>query len=283
VTRAAKSFFTTARRVLLRSPAHVILILFLLIELFPLYFLLINVFKSQMQFAQSQLAFPTSFQLKNFIDAWVTGSFLSAFKNSIILTVSGTFGRLFFGSLAAFALARMRFKGRSFFYYLFLGSMFLPPIVVTIPLFRTMVTVGLINTYIAPIIIYIGYLPFTTFVLTTFFQGVSQELIDAAKIDGCGDFQTFIRIVLPLSTSALASIGILNIRGIWNDFLFPLLFMSKEAMYTLMVRIVNFQGRFVTNLPVMLAGLVISIAPILVLFICFQRYFTKGITLGSFR
>jgi raffinose/stachyose/melibiose transport system permease protein len=272
-----------ARRIVLRVPVHLILILFLLIELFPLYFLLINVFKSQMDFAQSQLAFPTRFNLQNFIDAWVTGSFLSAFKNSIILTVCGTLGRLFFGSLAAFALARMRFKGRTFFYYLFLGSMFLPPIVVIIPLFKAMIAVGLINTYIAPIIIYIGYLPFTTFVLTTFFQSVSQELIDAAKIDGCGDFQTFICIVLPLSTSALASIGILNIRGIWNDFLFPLLFLNNEAMYTLMMRIVNFQGRFVTNLPVMLAGLVISIVPILVLFICFQRYFTKGITLGSFR
>lgn len=133
------------------------------------------------------------------------------------------------------------------------------------------------------IVIYIGYLPFTTFVLTTFFQGVSQELIDAAKIDGCGDFQTYSRIVIPLSTPALASMAILNIRGIWNDFLFPLIFLNKEEMYTLMVRIVNFQGRFVTNMPVMLAGLVISILPIVVLFIFFQRYFTKGITLGSFR
>jgi ABC-type glycerol-3-phosphate transport system permease component len=77
--------------------------------------------------------------------------------------------------------------------------------------------------------------------------------------------------------------AILNIRGIWNDFLFPLIFLNKEEMYTLMVRIVNFQGRFVTNMPVMLAGLVISILPIVVLFIFFQRYFTKGITLGSLR
>jgi ABC-type glycerol-3-phosphate transport system permease component len=254
-----------------------------LIEVFPLYFLLINVLKNQVDFARSQLAFPTGLYLRNFLDAWVTGSFLSAFKNSIILTACGTIGRVFFGSLAAFALARMRFRGRKLFYYLFLGSMFLPPIVVIIPLFKTMIAVGLIDTYIAPILIYIGYLPFTTFVLTSYFQSVSQELLDAAKIDGCGDFQTFICIVLPLSTSALASVGILNIRGIWNDFLFPLLFLNKEAMYTLMVRIVNFQGRFVTNMPVMLAGLVISSAPILVLFIFFQRYFTKGITLGSFR
>lgn len=273
----------TMRRLAYRSPAQLLLFAFLLIQVFPLYFLFVNVFKTQMDFAQNQLALPTRLYLRNFVDAWVSGSFLSAIKNSLIVTVSGTFGRLFFGSLAAYALATMRFKGRTLFYYLFLGSMFLPPIVVIIPLFKAMVALSLVNTYPALIVIYIGYLPFTTFVLTTFFQGVSQELIDAAKIDGCGDFQTYSRIVIPLSTPALASMAILNIRGIWNDFLFPLIFLNKEEMYTLMVRIVNFQGRFVTNMPVMLAGLVISILPIVVLFIFFQRYFTKGITLGSFR
>jgi ABC-type glycerol-3-phosphate transport system permease component len=271
------------RRLAYRSPAQLLLFAFLLIQVFPLYFLFVNVFKTQMDFAQNQLALPTRLYLRNFVDAWVSGSFLSAIKNSLIVTVSGTFGRLFFGSLAAYAIATMRFKGRKLFYYLFLGSMFLPPIVVIIPLFKAMVALSLVNTYPALIVIYIGYLPFTTFVLTTFFQGVSQELIDAAKIDGCGDFQTYSRIVIPLSTPALASMAILNIRGIWNDFLFPLIFLNKEEMYTLMVRIVNFQGRFVTNMPVMLAGLVISILPIVVLFIFFQRYFTKGITLGSFR
>jgi raffinose/stachyose/melibiose transport system permease protein len=273
----------TMRRLAYRSPAQLLLFAFLLIQVFPLYFLFVNVFKTQMDFAQNQLALPTRLYLRNFVDAWVSGNFLSAIKNSLIVTVSGTFGRLFFGSLAAYAIATMRFKGRKLFYYLFLGSMFLPPIVVIIPLFKAMVALSLVNTYPALIVIYIGYLPFTTFVLTTFFQGVSQELIDAAKIDGCGDFQTYSRIVIPLSTPALASMAILNIRGIWNDFLFPLIFLNKEEMYTLMVRIVNFQGRFVTNMPVMLAGLVISILPIVVLFIFFQRYFTKGITLGSFR
>jgi raffinose/stachyose/melibiose transport system permease protein len=273
----------TMRRLAYRSPAQLLLFAFLLIQVFPLYFLFVNVFKTQMDFAQSQLALPTRLYLRNFLDAWVSGNFLSAIKNSLIVTVSGTFGRLFFGSLAAYAIATMRFKGRKIAYYLFLGSMFLPPIVVIIPLFKAMVAMSLVNTYLALIVIYIGYLPFTTFVLTTFFQGVSKELIDAAKIDGCGDFQTYGRIVIPLSTPALASMAILNIRGIWNDFLFPLIFLNKEEMYTLMVRIVNFQGRFVTNMPVMLAGLVISIAPIVVLFVFFQRYFTKGITLGSFR
>jgi raffinose/stachyose/melibiose transport system permease protein len=273
----------TMRRLAYRTPAQLLLFAFLLIQVFPLYFLFVNVFKTQMDFAQNQLALPTRLYLRNFIDAWVSGNFLSAIKNSLIVTVTGTFGRLFFGSLAAYAIATMRFKGRKIAYYLFLGSMFLPPIVVIIPLFKALVAMSLVNTYLALIVIYIGYLPFTTFVLTTFFQSVSQELIDAAKIDGCGDFQTYGRIVIPLSTPALASMAILNIRGIWNDFLFPLIFLNKEEMYTLMVRIVNFQGRFVTNMPVMLAGLVISIAPIVVLFVFFQRYFTKGITLGSFR
>ena len=236
-----------------------------------------------MEFAHSQLALPMQLHFKNFVDAWVTGSFLTAFKNSMIVAVSGTVGRLFFASLAAFAMATMRFKGSRLVYYIFLGSMFLPPIVVVIPLFKAMVSLGLVNRYSAMIIIYIGYLPFTTFILTSFFRGVSRELLDAARIDGCSDFQTYLRIVLPLSTPALASMAILNIRGIWNDFLFPLIFLNKEEMYTLMIRIVNFQGRFVTNMPVMLAGLVIAIIPILLLFIFFQRYFTKGITLGSYR
>ncbi len=271
------------RRLTSQGPSQAVLLLFLLVQVFPLYFLLINVFKDTMDFARSQLALPERLYLGNFSEAWTTGSFPGAVLNSLVLTVTSTFGRLFLGSLAAFAMAKLEFVGRRAIYYVFLGSMFLPQIVVIIPLFKTMMSLGLLNTYMAPIIIYIGYLQFTTYVLTTFFQSISQELIDAARIDGCGDFQIYRRIVLPLSTAALASLGILSVLGVWTDFMIPLLFLNKEELYTLMVRIVSFQGRFVTNLPVMLAGLVIAVSPILILFIFFQRYFRRGITLGSFR
>ena len=126
-------------------PVHIVLIIFLFIQIFPLYFLLINVFKTNMEFATSQLAFPESFHYQNLVDAWNKGHFPVALKNTLILTVGGTFGRIFFGSLAAYALAILKFKGQKFLYYLILGSMFLPPIVVLFPLFKLMGSLGLIH------------------------------------------------------------------------------------------------------------------------------------------
>lgn len=262
---------------------YFILILFLFVELFPLYYLVVNVFKTEVEFSINQFSLPNSLYLGNFMQAWVEGHFLEAFKNSIILTGFGTFGRIFFGSLAAYAIATMKFKGNKIAYNLLIGSMFLPPIVVIIPLFKMMIGFGLINNYLAPILIYIGYLPFTAYVLTAFFKTVPVELLDSARIDGCGDFRIYYSIILPLSKPALASMAILNVRSIWNNFLIPLIFLNKEEYYTLMVRIVNFQGRFVTHMTTMLTGLFISIIPIFLLFIFFQRYFTKGMTLGSFK
>lgn len=263
--------------------AYLVLVLLLFIEIFPLYYLLINVFKTEIDFAGNQFGLPQRFVLENFAKAWEKGHFLEAFRSSIILTASGTIGRILFGSFAAYSLALLRFRGKKIAYYLFIGSMFLPPIVVTIPLFKLMIGLNLINKYLSTILIYIGYLPFTAYVLTTFFKTVPYEMVESAKIDGGGDLCIYWSIILPLSKPAIASMAILNIRSIWNDFLLPILFLNKEEKYTLMVRIANFQGRYVTNMTTMLAGLLISIIPILILFIFFQRYFTKGITLGSIK
>ena len=229
IKRRTKVFFRN-------TPVQLLLLLLLFIQVFPLYYLVVNVFKTNIEFAQNQFALPKSIYYQNLVEVWVRGKFLNAILNSAILTIAGTFGRLFFGSLAAFAIATMTFRGRKLAYYLLLGSMFLPPIVVIIPLFKLMLSLRLLNTYFAPIIIYIGYLPFTTYVLTTFFQSVPIEILDSAKIDGCADFQIYLYMILPLSKPVLASMAILNMRGIWNDFLFPLIFLNKEEKYTLMLK-----------------------------------------------
>ena len=264
-------------------PVHIILIIFLFIQIFPLYFLLINVFKTNMEFATSQLAFPESFNFQNLIDAWVKGDFLNAFKNTLIITVGGTFGRIFFGSLAAYALAILKFRGQRFLYYLILGCMFLPPIVVLFPLFRLMGSLGLLNTYFAPIIAYIGYLPFTTFIFVEFFKNIPKDIIDAARIDGCSNFGIYYSIVLKMSKPVLSTLVVINARYIWSDFMFPLILLNQEDKFTLMLRILNFKGRFTSEIPLVISGVFISIIPILVLLFIFQKNFTKGITLGSYR
>lgn len=264
-------------------PTHIILLLLALISIFPLYFLVINVFKPSLEFAQSQLSFPNTFYYANLVEAWVQGGFLRATINSIIVTAASTFGRLFLGSMAAFAFATMEFKGKKFLYYIILGVMFIPPIVVIIPLFKLMVDLKLINTFVAAIIVYIGYLPFTVFVLISFFKTIPKSMIEAAKIDGCSDFRLYLRIVLPLSKPALITLGLLSLRQVWNDFLIPLIFIGKEEKYTLMLKVVSFRGREITNMGALFAGLFISIIPMIIILIIFQKYFVKGITLGSIK
>ena len=264
-------------------PIHIILIIFAIISISPLYFLVVNVFKTNLEFSHSQISFPKTFYYENLVRAWNEGGFLKATLNSLFVTIISTFGRLFLGSMAAFAFATIDFKGKKLFYYLNLGVMFIPPIVVIIPLFKLMVKAKLISTFLAAIIVYIGYLPFTIFILISFFKTIPKGIIESAKIEGCSDFLLYLFIIIPLSKPALLTLGLLSLRQVWNDFLIPLIFIGKESKYTLMLKIVSFRGSEITDMGALFSGLFISILPLIIILILFQKYFVKGITLGSIK
>jgi ABC-type glycerol-3-phosphate transport system permease component len=160
--------------------------------------------------------------------------------------------------------------------------MVIPPVVMVVPLFVSMVRVQLVNTYTGTILIYTGLLlPFSIYLMTNFFQTIPHEIIEAARIDGCSTFGVFWKIMLPLAAPAVVTLVVVNALWVWNELLIALVFMQKDELKTLMVGISAMRSRNYVNIPATMAGLTIATIPIVVVYMLGQRYFIRGMTAGA--
>jgi len=163
-----------------------------------------------------------------------------------------------------------------------ISLMVIPPAVLIVPLFNMMVKIGILNTYASVIFIYTGLLlPFSIFLLVSFFRGLPVELFDAASIDGCSSFGTLMRIVIPLSAPALVTLIVVNTLWVWNELLIALIFLQSNDLKTLMPGISQFKGRFNDNEPLVLTGAFLSSLPMIVLYLAGQRFFVRGMVAGA--
>jgi ABC-type glycerol-3-phosphate transport system permease component len=263
---------------------QLIFIVLSVIALFPLYFMITTAFKPKMEFARNVVGLPIHFTLENFAMVVERKDFLQWFLNSVLLVSTSVPIAMFFSSLAAYPLSRMRFVGKRLIYILMITLQTVPVIVAIVPLFVVMVRTHLINTYPAAIITYTGFMiPYTTFLLIGFFKDVPQSLVDAAKIDGCSSFRVYWNILIPLSAPALVTLAIVNSLWVWNELLIALVFLQSDKMKTLMAGLTVFRSRFQINVPATSAGLVIAITPMILLYIFGQRYFIRGLIAGSLK
>lgn len=263
---------------------HFFLLVFIISSLFPLYYLCTNTFKTEIEFACSSFSLPSSLNISNIIEAWIKGGFFVGFMNSSLISGVSVLLQLLLGSLAAYAFAKMDFKGKDYLHLFTISSMFIPLMVIMIPLYLQMSSLGLLNTYAGIFIIYGGLLAFTIYILTAFFKGIPNELLDAAKIDGCSDLKILFEIVLPLAKPAILTISVMNFLAVWSDFLIPLIFLQEERMWTLMLTVVGFQTmRTYTPMVVMVSGLFIVTVPVIIFYLLAQKHFIKGLVMGSFR
>jgi len=204
------------------------------------------------------------------------------FLNSTLVAVLTTIGQIIVSSMAAYAFARLKFKGRDSLFFIILATMMIPPQVNIIPLFFVMREFHWIDTYYALIIpgLFGG---FGIFLLRQWFKGMPVELEDAAKIDGCNPFQTFWKIALPLATPAIATLGIFTFISTWNSFMWPLIVTNSDYMRTLPVGLAIFKGSFreATEWGQLMACAVISVIPVIGVFLLGQKYFIKGIMMGG--
>jgi ABC-type glycerol-3-phosphate transport system permease component len=160
--------------------------------------------------------------------------------------------------------------------------MVVPPVVMVVPLFVSMVRWGLVNTYQGTSIIYIGLLlPFSVYMMTNFFRTIPREIIEASRIDGCTNLGVFWRIMMPLSAPAVITLVVVNALWVWNELLIALIFMQKDSMKTLMVGIAAMRSRNYVDIPATMAGLLIATIPIVVVYLFGQRYFIRGLTGGA--
>ena len=273
---------TTARHGIVRVLSqHAFLIIICLAALYPLWFIVSTALRSNAAYQLDPTGFPshpTVGSLRNMLfdqplPRWMWNSFL--------VTVSSVAVSTFFALLAAYAAVFGRFRGHSIFVSTSVALMVVPPVTLLVPMFVFMVDTGLVNHLQSVIIFYTGLLvPFAIFFMAGFFRTIPQELIEAAASEGAGPFTVFRRIVLPLSGAASFTLIVVQAIWVWNELLIALVFLQSESSRTLMAGLTQFQGRFVTNEPLVLAGALLSILPVVVLYLSGQRFFVRGLTAG---
>jgi multiple sugar transport system permease protein len=239
---------------------------------------------------------PRLWKWANYTQAMQAAAFGRYFINTVIYAVVVTASNLLLCSMAAYAFARLRFRGRNLLFILTLGTMMVPGQVTMVPVFILLKRWpfvggndwlglgghGLLNTYVG-LVLPGAVGAFGIFLLRQFFMTLPRELEDAARIDGCSEAGIYWRIILPLSTPALATLGIFTFTAAWNEFLWPLLITSKDSMRTLQLGLQVFQTQYTTRWDLLMAGTVVVTLPVLLLFLAGQRYFTRGIALSGIK
>ncbi len=264
-------------------PINLFLVLGLMVTVTPFLWMLSTSFKSSGSiFVYPPQLIPSQFTLDHYKDLFERVRFLVHFKNSVIVAVAITLLNLFFNSLAGYAFAKHRFPGKEKLFTLLLATMMVPGQVAMMPVFLILKNLGLLNTFLGLIIPGASGV-FGIFFMRQFMLSIPNDLIDSAKIDGCSEFRIYWNIMLPLCKPALATLAIFTFMGSWNEFLWPLIIMTKESMYTLPVALANLNGKYNTEWGLLMAGSVVVILPVLLLFICLQRYFMRGIALTGIK
>ena len=215
--------------------------------------------------------------LSNYDRLFGTLDFPRYFGNSGIFAGLVTIGNLIFCSMVGYALAKLRFAGREKLFLVVLGTLMVPGSVTLVPLYILLSNLGLVNSF-AGLVLPLLAGPFGVFLMRQFMLGIPDELLEAARIDGASELRTFWQVVMPLATPALATLGILVFLSTWNAFLWPLVIATDEDMYTLPVALATFAtGQYQADHGLLMAGSVVIVLPVLLVFILLQRYFTEGI------
>jgi len=227
-------------------------------------------------------AIPNQLSLKNFAEAWTRGGLTHYLPNSFYITLPTLVATLFLSSLAGYALARFRFPGDRVILYVFVAGMMLPFQILLLPVFRLVNAIGLYNTYWALIIFHTAFqLGFCTFVLRNYMRTIPGEILEAARMDGCGEFRIYSQIMMPLTLPALAALATLEFTWIFNDFLWALILIQNDALKPVTTGLAALRGQYVMDWTVIIAGSLIATMPTVLVFLFLQRYFIQGLTLGA--
>jgi raffinose/stachyose/melibiose transport system permease protein len=260
---------------------HAFLVIICLSALYPLWFIVSTALKTNAAYQLDPTGFPTHPTLGALRSIVADQPLPRWMLNSFLVTISAVAVSTLVALLAAYAIAFGRFRGHRLFLSTNVALMVVPPVTLLVPMFVFMVDTGWVNHLQSVIVFYTGLLvPFAVFFLTNFFRTVPQELIEAASVEGAGPFTVLRRIVMPLSGAASFTLVIVQAIWVWNELLIALVFLQNEGSRTLMSGLAQFQGRYATNEPLVLAGALVSIAPVVLLYLSGQRFFVRGLTAG---
>lgn len=263
---------------------YLVLTLGLIAMVMPFVWMLLGAFKTNAEIRQNPTTFwPIEPTLDNFTQLFGRLDFATFFTNSVVVAVFVTAGNIIFCSMVGYALAKLEFRGKKLLFVLVLGTLMVPGVVTFVPLFVLTANLGLVNTYpglILPFLI----TPLGVFLMRQFMLSLPDELIEAARIDGASEWRIFLRVIMPLCGPAVATLTILTFLGSWNNFLWPLVVATSEHMYTLPVALALYSvSQNAAQYGLMMAGAVVVVVPVLIVFVALQRYFVQGIALTGIK
>jgi ABC-type glycerol-3-phosphate transport system permease component len=268
-----------------RFVPHVLLGLVVAVNLFPIYYMVVSSLRPGGGFfVADRLLPPLDPVWSNYTTLFTEKGFARLFVNSTVITAVSVSVALVVSVLGAYAFTRLRSRAASSLYVGTVALLAVPPIVVLVPLFLLAARAGLINTFVAPIVIYVGFvLPFSVLMLRNYFEAIPKELLEAARSDGAGPLAELRHVVLPLSKAPILALAVVNGLWIWNELLIAIVFLQDDDLRTLQAGIAFFAGRNVADTPLILAGSLVATLPILLLFVFGQRYFVRGLTGGALK
>jgi len=268
-------------QIVVAAAIYLIFLLFLVVILYPMFWMFYTSLKEQWEIFADPFALPDSFNLVNYTNAWTKGNFRRYFANSVSITLPSVLGILAVSSLAAYAFARFQFRGSNFIFLFFLIGIMVPPQAIVIPAFQIVSRLGLINNFLGLIFTYLSWCPVGVFIMTTFFRGLPIEIEDAAKIDGASALGIFWRIALPLAKPALATVAIFYFVWVWNDFMYPLLYLQNDTLNTIPMGLMLFNGKYQVDWGMQTAALSIATFVPISFYMIFQDKFVRGLTAGA--
>jgi N-acetylglucosamine transport system permease protein len=288
-----KSIVTTGNRGVrtggdraVEATSHVLLSVWSIIVIVPFLWVLLSSFKTSKEILASPFSLPAHWSFDNYAKAWTDAGIRQFFLNSIIVVAVALVLVMLLGAMCAYVLARFRFPGARFIYYLMLAGLTFPVFLAIVPLFFILKNAGLLNTLPGLIMVYVAFaLPFTVFFLYAFFKALPDDVYEAALMDGAGDWRAFFQIMLPMARPGMASVAIFNFLGLWNQFLLPVALNTDLRRYVLTQGMAEFasQAGYAVDFGALFAAVVITVVPVLIVYLIFQRRLEGSVSQGTFR
>ncbi len=270
------------KRILSEISIHFLPIIVAVSCIFPLLWMLSSALKTQQTVFKDMSLMPKVAHWENFIIAWGKGGFSMYFLNSVLYTVLVVVGIVLISSLAAFAFSRLDFPFKDFIFYVFLAAMMIPLPGSFVPLYVLLVKLGLANTRVGYCFSMINVgLSLSIYLLKTFFDKLPRDLEDAARIDGCGRIGIWWHVAFPLARPAIGVVTIYNTLNVWNEYILALIILQSKNLMPLQRGLMVFQGAHITEYPLLMAGITITIIPILIVYLFLQKFIIKGLTAGA--
>lgn len=277
VVMKKKKSSAVLRRVLL----YIVLIFIAVIMVVPFLWMLSTSLKTQYDAVKiPPVWIPDPPQWENYVKLFTEQPMFQFMLNTIKIVFFVVLGQLFFSSLAAYSFARISFKGRNVVFFFYIATLMVPGQVTMIPTYLMFAKAGLTDNHLA-LILPAFFSAFGVFLLRQFFMSLPRELEEAAEIDGCNPFMTYWRIMLPLVVPAMLTLGVFTLMNTWNDYMGPLIYLSSPEKYTMTLGIAYFKGVYTTQWNLVMAGSIVSVVPILIAYLCAQKYFIEGIAFSG--